>query len=84
MSSETKTAPSFESALEQLQQAVKRLESGELSLEQSLQQFEEGVRLTRVCQEQLSSAEQRVELLMKGTSETSVPEMQPFSPPGRS
>lgn len=61
--------PGFEVALERLQQTVKKLESGELSLEQSLQQFEEGVRLTRVCQEYLSGAEQRVEILMKANSE---------------
>ena len=75
MSNELKpeTKPAFEASLEQLQTTVKRLESGELSLEQSLQQFEEGVRLTRVCQEQLSSAERRVEILMN-----SKPELQPF------
>ncbi len=70
--------PSFESALEQLQTTVKKLESGELSLEQSLKQFEEGVRLTRICQQQLSAAEQRVEILMKNSSEGQ-PELQPFS-----
>lgn len=70
---------SFETALEQLQAAVKRLESGELNLEQSLKHFEEGVRLTRTCQEQLSAAEKRVELLMKANADGSV-ELQPFSP----
>ncbi|MEO7163344.1 MAG: exodeoxyribonuclease VII small subunit [Bdellovibrionia bacterium] len=74
------TNVSFESSLEQLQKAVKKLEGGELSLEDSLRQFEEGVRLTRVCQEYLSTAEQRVELLMKA-SEGQV-EVQPF-PSGR-
>jgi exodeoxyribonuclease VII small subunit len=56
---------SFEAALEELQNVVRRLESGELSLEQSLQQFELGVKLTRACQERLAVAEQKVELLMK-------------------
>jgi exodeoxyribonuclease VII small subunit len=72
--------PSFETALEQLQATVKRLESGELSLEESLKQFEEGVRLTRACQEQLGAAEKRVELLMKASSEGGV-ELQPFAGP---
>jgi exodeoxyribonuclease VII small subunit len=72
------TQPTFESALEQLQATVKRLESGELSLEDSLKHFEEGVRLTRACQEQLAAAEKRVELLMKATAENGV-ELQPFS-----
>jgi exodeoxyribonuclease VII small subunit len=68
----------FEAALEQLQATVKRLESGELSLEQSLKQFEEGVRLTRLCQEHLAAAEQRVEILTKANSEGQI-EVQPFS-----
>ena len=71
------TKVSFESSLEQLQKAVKKLEGGELSLEDSLRQFEEGVRLTRVCQEYLATAEQRVELLMKATE--SQVEVQPFT-----
>lgn len=61
----TPTPVPFESALESLQQIVRQLESGELTLEQSLQAFESGVKLTRACQDQLSAAEQRVELLMK-------------------
>lgn len=73
------TNPTFESALEQLQQTVKRLESGELSLEDSLKHFEEGVRLTRSCQERLGAAEKRVELLMKANADGSV-DLQPFSP----
>ena len=68
--------PSFEAALEQLQGAVKKLESGELSLDQSLRQFEEGIRLTRFCQEHLATAEQRVEILMKNSAGNL--EAQPF------
>ena len=70
--SETKASvsqPPFESAIEQLQGIVKKLESGELSLEDSLRQFEDGVKLTRICQEYLSSAEQRVEQLIKISAE---------------
>jgi exodeoxyribonuclease VII small subunit len=70
--------PSFELAFEQLQTAVKKLEGGELNLEQSLRQFEEGVRLTRVCQEYLSAAEQKVEILMKANGEGQI-NLQPFS-----
>lgn len=70
--------PSFESALDLLQAAVKKLESGELSLEDSLKQFEEGVRLTRVCQEVLGAAEQRVEVVMRSGTLGEV-ELQPFS-----
>jgi exodeoxyribonuclease VII small subunit len=78
------TKPSFEAALDQLQQTVKRMESGELSLEQALEHFENGVKLTRLCQEQLSSAEQRVEILMKGSENAEgKPELQPFTPSAR-
>lgn len=69
--------PTFEVALEKLQQTVKRLESGELSLEDSLRSFEEGVRLTRLCQEHLSTAEQRIEILTQATPDGKV-ETQPF------
>lgn len=72
--------PSFESALEQLQSAVRRLESGELSLEESLKQFEAGVKLTRSCQEYLTTAEQRVEMLIKANNATGEVELQPFAP----
>ncbi len=76
--------PTFEAALEQLQATVKRLESGELSLEHSLKAFEEGVRLTRVCQDHLAAAEQRVEILMKPQSQAddAKPELQPFTTTG--
>ena len=73
-----KEKPSFEVSLEKLQMAVKKLESGELSLEQSLAEFEEGVRLTRTCQEYLSAAEQRVEVLMKSPNGSELT-LQPFS-----
>ena len=71
--------PSFEAALEQLQGIVKKLESGELSLEHALQNFEEGVKLTRLCQQHLTTAEQRVEILTKASNDGEV-NLQPFSP----
>jgi exodeoxyribonuclease VII small subunit len=55
----------FEAALEQLEQLVTQMESGQLTLEQSLQAFEQGVALTRQCQRTLSQAEQRVQLLVE-------------------
>lgn len=71
--------PGFEASLEALQAIVKKLESGELTLDQALRSFEEGVRLTRACQEYLSAAETKVELLMKA-NEAGKLEMQPFQP----
>jgi exodeoxyribonuclease VII small subunit len=77
--SETRNEMTFEAALERLQQTVRRLESGELSLEDSLKSFEEGVRLTRHCQEQLKVAEQRIELLTQVSADGKV-ETAPFTP----
>ena len=68
MSAVSPTTPndlSFEKAFAQLQELVKSLEGGSLPLEESLKAFEEGVRLTRHCQESLSAAELKVEQLLK-------------------
>lgn len=59
----------FETALEQLEALVNKLEAGEISLEASLQAFEEGVKLTRECQQQLTEAEQRVQMLVQQQGE---------------
>lgn len=61
-----KTAvPDFETALAELEAIVQRLEQGELSLEESLRQFERGVALTRNCQKALRQAEQRIKVLTR-------------------
>ena len=58
-------ARSFEASLEALEQIVQQLESGDLPLEKSLELFEQGVRLSRECQERLSQAERRIEVLLR-------------------
>src|SRR3982750_1504787 len=55
----------FESSLGELEKIVRRLEDGDLSLEESLKLFEDGVRLSRECQERLNQAERRIEVLLK-------------------
>ena len=55
----------FEQSLEKLEKLVERMEEGDLSLEDSLKSFEEGIKLTRECQQALASAEQRVKLLIE-------------------
>ena len=55
----------FEASLEALEQIVRQLESGDLPLEKSLELFEQGIRLSRECQERLSQAERRIEVLMR-------------------
>ena len=55
----------FEASLEALEQIVRQLESGDLPLEKSLELFEQGIRLSRECQDRLSQAERRIEVLMR-------------------
>ena len=56
----------FEDALFKLESIVEKLESGDLSLEESLAAFEEGIRLSRICSKQLDEAERKIEILVKG------------------
>lgn len=60
----------FEQALRDLEALVERLEAGELTLEQSLTEFERGVELTRRCQQALTDAEQRVKILTEQGQES--------------
>ncbi len=55
----------FEKSLQHLEKIVSRMESGDLGLEESLQQFEKGIELARNCQDTLSNAELRVEQLIE-------------------
>jgi exodeoxyribonuclease VII small subunit len=64
-----KKSPDFEQSLSDLQSLVERLESGELSLEDSLSAFEQGIRLTRECQSALTQAEQKVQILLERDGE---------------
>ena len=61
---------SFEAAIEKLDLIVSRLESGALSLDESLSLFEEGVGLIKICNERLDKAEQRVRILTEDKSGT--------------
>jgi len=56
----------FEKALSDLEQLVERMENGDFSLEESLQAFEQGIKLTRECQRMLAQAEQKVQILIQG------------------
>ena len=53
----------FEKSISELQTIVNQLEKGELSLEESLKQFEKGISLARKCQDILNQAEQKIEIL---------------------
>ena len=68
--SKKKTDPvSFEQSLSELEALVERMESGDLSLEESLSAFERGITLTRNCQQALQAAEQKVEILTARTED---------------
>ncbi len=56
---------SFEEAINQLEKIVTELEEGELSLEEALKMFEEGIELSRFCTHKLTQAEEKVEKLIK-------------------
>ena len=55
----------FESAMKKLEAIVQNLENGDLSLEQALKQYEEGVKMAAICSKRLTEAQKRVEVLMK-------------------
>lgn len=58
-------AEKFETSLKKLEDAVNRLESGELPLDESIKVFEEGIKHAAICSRKLNEAEKRVELLLK-------------------
>ncbi len=74
-----KTTPpaSFETALQELEQIVARLESGELPLEDALNEFERGVQLSRQGQAKLQHAEQRVQILLNDSEDKP---LEPYTP----
>ena len=73
----TKKTPSFEEAISRLEALVQRLESGELSLAESLDVYSEAIALSRTCTELLGEAEQKVRILAAGEGGTLIEK--PFS-----
>ncbi len=55
----------FEKSLERLEKIVQDLENGDVSLEDALKKYEEGIRLSRACQQQLAEAEKKIEVLSR-------------------
>ncbi len=66
----------FETSLEELERIVRELERGDLPLEKSLELFEQGVKLSRACQERLNEAERRIEILTRDSQGR--PTIRPF------
>lgn len=75
----------FESAFERLEQILAKMNTGKTALDESLKLFEEADKLIRFCSERLTSAEQKVEMLIKGrngeiaTDQANQPKTQPYS-----
>jgi len=71
MSSKTKppgAEPNFEKAMGRLEAIVEQMESGKLPLEDLIVRYEEGMNLVKVCQERLTSAEQKIEIIARNTA----------------
>lgn len=62
----------FEKALERLEEIVKMMEEGDMTLDDSLKAFEEGINLSRFCAKKLDDAERKVEMLVKRDGEEQV------------
>lgn len=72
-----KKTPDFEYSLSELESLVQHLEQGDISLEASLEAFEQGIKLTRECQTLLDQAEQKIQILKESKGELVT---EPFSP----
>lgn len=63
MATKASVAKDFESSLKELEQIVKQLESGDISLDESLKKFEKGIELYRECRQTLQQAEKKIKIL---------------------
>jgi exodeoxyribonuclease VII small subunit len=65
-----KTEPSlnFEGAMDRLEEIVEQMESGKMMLEELIVRYEEGMKLVKICQERLASAEQRIEIITRNNA----------------
>lgn len=75
---EENNSQNFETSLDELERIVRELERGDLPLEKSLELFEQGVKLSRACQERLNEAERRIEILTRDNQGR--PAVRPFNP----
>lgn len=70
----------YEASIAELELLVERLEQGDISLEESLKLYENGVLITRDCQEALQNAEQKVQMLLKQSGQANLVDFEPHSP----
>ena len=69
----------FEKAMTRLESIVEELERGDLNIDKSLEIFEEGIKMSRVCSNKLNEAEAKIEKLTKGKKGELIAELFPFS-----
>ena len=74
----TRKSNEFEKSFQQLESIVKRLESEELPLDEALQLFEDGIRLSRFCNQKLEEVEKKIELILADAK--GQPRVEPFEP----
>ena len=79
MAKRSQKTPDFETALAELEALVDKMEQGDLSLDESLKQFERGVQLTRSCQQALKEAEQKVQILTEKADQVEIADFDPDS-----
>ena len=63
---ESKTAPTFEEALKRIEESVRSLDDGTAELDRSLELYEEGIGLVRLCSSMLDNAEKKIKILQSG------------------
>ena len=74
----------FENAMDRLEAIVEQMESGKLLLQDLIGRYEEGMKLVKICQERLASAEQRIEVITRDhDGKASVKEFEPAAEPAR-
>ena len=64
----TEPGQNFEGAMNRLEEIVEEMESGKMMLEELIVRYEEGMKLVKVCQERLASAEQRIEIITRNNA----------------
>jgi len=74
----TATEPTFETAMDRLEAIVEQMESGKLPLEELIVRYEEGMNMVKVCQERLTAAEQKIEIIARDSVGQAV--VKPFEP----
>ena len=72
------TEPNFETAMDRLEAIVEQMESGKLPLEELIVRYEEGMNMVKICQDRLTTAEQKIEVIARNSAGQAI--VKPFQP----